>query len=90
MSDFTKAIATLEYNKILEIIANNMGILLYGMFIAIFVPPLKKYSAVAVVVAAVPVCLPIGAEASFRGYLDVVGKKAYIEGNPVNTVNDRV
>ena len=30
--------------------------------------------------AAVPVCLPIGAEASFRGYLDVVGKKAYIEG----------
>ena len=27
--------------------------------------------------AAVPICLPIGSEASFRGYMDVINKKAY-------------
>ena len=33
-----------------DIIANNMGILLYGMFIAIFIPAAKKSKAVLVTV----------------------------------------
>ena len=43
-----------------EIIANNMGILLYGMFVAIFIPAAKKSKAVLVAViisAAVSVLL---------------------------------